>query len=460
MRTEKLTYRRNRLVAIIIFGLLVWNLQLFGQEKSDVGQLELRARELVENLRQGNYEMAGQYFDQTMKKQATPPTLKMIWESLKSQVGALKEIKGPRYEAQGQYDFIYVTSVFEKQTLDLRVVFNKQAEIAGFSFVPHLEVKESPPPPYAKPDLFQETEVQVRTGDWILPGTLTRPRGQGPFPAVVLVHGSGPNDRDETVGPNKPFRDIAWGLASKGIAVLRYEKRTKFYGQKLSADRQSLSSFTVNEETVDDAASAVALFRQTEGIDPDRVFVLGHSLGGMLIPRIAQKARAAAGFIIMAGLTRPIEDAILEQTRYLLALQGLSTEESKKKLQELEGVVNRIKALTEVDKNSTEILLGAAPAYWLDIRDYRPIEDVRKIEKPILILQGKRDYQVTEVDFKAWRQALSDRQNVTFKLYPACNHLFMEGKGLIIPDEYLYRAGNVSEEVINDIAGWILSINR
>ncbi|MCR4396017.1 MAG: alpha/beta fold hydrolase [Candidatus Saccharicenans sp.] len=458
--TKGLASKRNILAVIMLFGFLAWSLQSSGQEKLDVGQLELRARELIENLRQDNYQAAGQYFDQTMKKQATPPTLKMIWEGLQARTGALKEIKGFRHEAQGPYDFIYVTGVFEKQTLDLRVVFNKQAEIAGFSFVPHLEVKESPPPSYARPELFQEAEVQVRTGDWILPGTLTRPQGTGPFPAVVLVHGSGPNDQDETIGPNKPFRDIAWGLASKGIAVLRYDKRTKVYEQKLSSDRQRLASFTVNEETIADAVSAVALLRQTEGVDPDRIFVLGHSLGGMLIPRIAQKAKTAAGFIIMAGLTRPLEDTILEQTRYLLALQGPATEESKKKLQELESAVTRIKALTEADKNSTEILIGAAPAYWLDLRDYRPAEAARKIEQPILILQGQRDYQVTEVDFKAWKQALGDRQNVTLKLYPACNHLFMEGKGLITPDEYLYRAGNVSEEVINDIASWILSSRR
>lgn len=458
--TSNLTDKRNPLMAILLlFGLLVWGLELTGQE-TDVVKLELRARKLMENLCSGNYEKASQYFDQTMKRQTTPATLKMIWESLQSRTGALKEIGDLRYETQGKYDFIYLTSIFEKQTLDLKVVFNKQAEIAGFSFVPHLEVKESPPPLYARPELFQETEVQIITGDWILPGTLTRPLGQGPFPALALVHGSGPNNRDETIGPNKPFRDIAWGLASKGIAVLRYEKRTKFYSQKLSSDQKALSSFTVNEETVDDAVSAVFLLRQTEGIDPDRIFVLGHSLGGMLIPRIARKAEPASGFIIMAGLTRHPADAILEQTRYLLTLQGPATEERKKKLQELESAVARIKAMTEADRNSTEILLGAAPAYWLDLRDYRPAEEIRKIEKPLLILQGKRDYQVTEVDFRAWKQALGNRQNVTFKLYPACNHLFMEGKGLITPDEYLYKAGNVSEEVINDIAGWILSIDR
>lgn len=446
-------------VILIILLLLAASGPVFAQEKEKAKELEARAGNLVENLRLGKYDLAGEHFDLTMRQQATPAVLKMIWEGLLAQSGNLKEVKEPRFESQGRYDFVYLPCVFEKQTLDIRVVFNQQGEIAGFSFVPHLEVKESPAPAYARPELFEEKQVEVRTGDWVLPGTLTRPRGRGPFPAVVLVHGSGPNDRDETIGPNKPFRDIAWGLASKGIAVLRYDKRTKVYGQKIGSDRQIMTTFTVNEETVDDALSAAGLLRQTEGIDPNRVFILGHSLGGMLIPRIALNCRSAAGFIILAGLTRPMEDTILEQTRYLLALQGPATEESKKKIEELEKISARIKALTDEDRNSTEVLLGASPAYWLDIRGYKPAEEARKIERPLLILQGKRDYQVTEVDFKAWKEALEGKKNVSFKLYPACNHLFMVGKGLITPDEYLYKAGNVSEEVISDIAAWIKSLS-
>ncbi len=442
----------------ILFFVLAASDPMMSQEKAPAGELEVRARNLVENLRLGKYDLAGEHFDQTMKKQAGPAVLKTIWEGLLTQAGNLKEVKEPRFESKGQYDLIYLPCVFEKQTLDIRVVFNKSGEIAGFSFVPHLEVKVSPPPSYARPELFEEQEIEVKTGEWVLPGTLTRPKGQGPFPAVVLVHGSGPNDRDESIGPNKPFRDIAWGLASQGIAVLRYDKRTKVYGQKMASDLKLMAAFTVDDETVADAISATELLRRTPGIDPKKVFILGHSLGGMLVPRIALSDGNAAGFIILAGLTRPVEETILEQTKYVLALQGALTEEGKKRLEELEKVIARIKSLTEADRNSTEVILGASPAYWLDLRGYNPAEEARKIDRPLLILQGKRDYQVTEVDFNNWKKALSGKKNVAFKIYPACNHLFIEGKGLITPDEYLYKAGNVSEEVINDIAAWIKSI--
>jgi dienelactone hydrolase len=430
---------------------------LIGQEKISVEIITQRALNLMENLSQGNFEEATKYFDETMKKVASPEFLKKAWQSLQLQFGSFQGIKGSRFETLAGYDAIFIFCQFEKQMLDARVIFNKAGEIAGLNFVPHLEAKESPPPAYAKPDLFEEKEVEIRSGDWVLPGTLTIPRDGGPFPALVLVHGSGPNDRDETVGPNKPFRDLAWGLASRGVAVLRYEKRTRVYGEKIREDRKIRLSFTVNDETVEDALSAVKLLRSMEKINPDKIFVLGHSLGGMMIPRIASRDEKIAGFIIMAGLTRPIEEALLEQTRYLLSLQGPLTDEARKKLEEIENSVARIKSLKETGENPEEPLLGAYPAYWLDLKSYQPTEEIKKIERPIFVLQGKRDYQVTEKDFHNWQKALEGRKNVTFKLYAACNHLFMEGQGLPTPNEYLYSAGNVSQQVIEDIAAWIKS---
>ncbi|MCX7973567.1 MAG: DUF3887 domain-containing protein [Candidatus Aminicenantes bacterium] len=426
--------------------------------KKEMEEIMQRAMELVAHLAKGEFEAATKNFDETMKKVASPEFLKKVWEQLQSQLGSFKEIKSSRIETSTAYDFVIIACQFEKEIFDARVVFNKSGEIAGLNFGPHLEVKESPPPAYAKPELFEEKEVEIKTGEWILPGTLTIPKGDGRFPALVLVHGSGPNDRDETIGPNKPFRDLAWGLASKGIAVLRYEKRTKVYGQKLALDKKLAVALTVNEETVDDAISAVALLKTIDKIDPTKIFILGHSLGGMMIPRIAVRDPSIAGFIIMAGITRKLEEAILEQTKYIFSLQGFLTDETKKKLNEIEELAAKIKALKETGDNPEEPILGAYPAYWLDLRHYNPLEEVKKIDKPLLILQGKRDYQVTEKDFENWKKALEGRKNATFKLYPACNHLFIEGKGPITPNEYLFTAGNVSEEVINDIALWLKSM--
>ena len=157
---------------------------------------------------------------------------------------------------------------------------------------------------------------------------------------MVLVHGSGPNDRDETIGANKPFRDLAWGLATRSIAVLRYEKRTKQYPGKLMAT--GVGQFTAQEESIDDALSAVGQLRGTEGIDPKRIFVLGHSLGGTLAPRIGQADPKITGLIIMAGSTRPLEDMVVEQTRYLISLNGTPTAEGEAKLSEVQLIAAKV----------------------------------------------------------------------------------------------------------------------
>lgn len=151
-------------------------------------------------------------------------------------MGAFKRQGAGRWDKLGPYDIVLVTCEFENVTLDVRVVFDKAGKIAGFQFVPSLPAAKYEPPAYADLAAFREKEVTVGSGASKLPGTLALPKGEGPFPAFVLVHGSGPNDRNETLGPNKSFRDIAWGLATKGNAVLRYEKQTRVYGPRLVAD--------------------------------------------------------------------------------------------------------------------------------------------------------------------------------------------------------------------------------
>jgi hypothetical protein len=269
----------------------------------------------------------------------------------------------------------------------------------------------------------------------------------------VLVHGSGPSDRDQTVGLVKPFRDLAWGLASQGIAVLRYEKRTKQYASRFTPE--VVAKLTSREETTDDALAAADLLRQTEGIDPARIYVLGHSLGGYLLPRIAAADPQIAGLVVMAGPTRPLEDVILEQFTYLLGLDGISAEEQGQ-LDGLAAQVNRIKDPNLTAAAANTLLLGAPAGYWLDLRGYNPAEAARGLKQPMLILQGGRDYQVTSVDFGGWKSGLASRSDVQLKLYPDLNHLFVAGEGKSTPAEY-EDEGHVAEQVVTDIAEWILA---
>jgi fermentation-respiration switch protein FrsA (DUF1100 family) len=237
--------------------------------------------------------------------------------------------------------------------------------------------------------------------------------------------------------------------------VLRYEKRTKEHADKLAAVQDSI---TVNEETIEDALAAVSLLREEESIDPERVFVLGHSLGGTLIPRIGAVDSEIAGLIVMAGASRPLEDLMLEQLRFLASLDGNVSQQEQSQLNEVEQQVARIKD-PKLSPDSSELLLGAAPAYWLDLRDYNPPELALTLNQPMLILQGERDYQVTLEDFEGWTQHLSSRPNATFKIYPELNHLFMPGEGPSMPAEY-DTPGHVAERVVDDIANWIKQQQR
>jgi uncharacterized protein len=345
-----------------------------------------------------------------------------------------------------------VTCQFEKTSLEVRVVFTGEGQITGYSFRPVQKKYDFTPPSYARQDSFREIDVVVGSGEWALPGTLTLPAGGGPFAAVVLVQGSGPHDRDETIGPNKPSRDLAWGLASQGVAILRYEKRTKEHAVKMAAMKDKI---TIREETIDDAVAATALLRTRKEIDKKRVFVLGHSLGACVAPRIGVNDPELAGLILLAGNTRPLEDLILEQIGYILSLKGELGKEEKDELEKIKKQVLRVKDSTLTpDTPSSELPLGAPAAYWLALRDYHPTEAAARFHKPVLVLQGERDYQVTMADFEGWKKALGDRKDVKLKSYPKRNHLFMEGEGKAKPAEY-EKAGHVAEEVVDDIAKWI-----
>lgn len=256
--------------------------------------------------------------------------------------------------------------LFYSAAQQLKVVRTGSESLAEVALAGAPKAAAYQPPSYAVPLMFSEQEVTVGAStDWPLPATLTLPTGAGPFPVVVLVHGSGPNDRDETIGPNKPFQDLAQGLASQGIAVLRYDKRTRVYPSKLA----SFPKLTVKEETIDDALAAVALLRQTEQVDQKKIFVLGHSLGGMLVPRIGVADQGTiAGFIVFAGATRPLEDEWVRQYQYLYGLAGELSPRQKSEIDGYKQQAARIKQLTTADANSTELLLLAPPSYWLDLR--------------------------------------------------------------------------------------------
>ncbi len=422
-----------------------------GEEKKLPEQTEM-ALALVDSLAKGDFAAAGKNFDKVMEKVFPTDKRKDTWETLVKQVGAFQKRTGTRVEKAGKYDVVIVTCQFEKMELDARVVFNAEKQVAGLNFRPAQGKYDFKPPSYARPDSFREEKVVVGSAEWALPGTLTLPKGDGPFPAAVLVHGSGPHDPDETIGPNKPFRDLAWGLASQGIAVLRYEKRTHAHAARMAELKESL---TIKKETIDDALAAVAELRKHKEIDPKRIVVIGHSLGALVAPQIAERDPALGGAILLAGNARPLEDVVLDQFTYIYSLNGKLTDKDREELEEVKKQVARVKdPKLSAETAAKELPLGLHAAYWLTLRAYNQTATASRLKLPMLIVQGERDYQVTMDDFNLWKKALADHRNVTFRSYPKLNHLFMDGEGKAKPDEY-FKAGHVASELVDDLAAWI-----
>ncbi|HWF85653.1 MAG TPA: alpha/beta fold hydrolase, partial [Vicinamibacterales bacterium] len=332
------------------------------------------AKRVIDLLEAGQFEEVAAEFNAKMAAAMPVSRLRDVWTTISRQLGARTSIITQRVVAQATGNVTVVTACqFEKAALNVMLSFDAENKIAGMNITPRAPpADESETPPASS--AFWEESVTIGSV-WALPGTLSMPVG-AIAGAVVLVHGSGPADRDETIGPNKPFRDLAWGLANRGVAVLRYEKRTRRYAARMAA----VKNFTVRETTIDDALLAAALLRTHDRIDPKRVFVLGHSLGGAVAPRIASEDRSLAGLIILAGETRSFDDTVREQLAYVASLTpGVASPATQEA------------ALQELRRRAPE-------SYWKDFDAYKPAEAAATLTLPTLILQGERDYQVTLED--------------------------------------------------------------
>lgn len=419
-------------------------------ETGELPAAEAAGRKLVEQLAAGQFEKIETIYDARMAAALPPGSLAVTWNQLLQQAGAFQSIVETKVLRQRGYDVVTVTCKFEHATLDELATFSADGKLAGLYFLPHAHWTR---PAYARPDAFSEQTLTIVNGKYELPATLTLPKGDGPFPAVVLVHGSGPNDADETIGPNKPFKDLALGLGSRGIAVLRYAKRTVKYGAQSSDDPTKL---TVDDETMSDARAAVLVLAKETKIDPARIYVVGHSLGAYLAPRIATGDSQIAGIVMLAAPTRPVEQLAVEQVRYMRSLSGNAlTEDDEKDIGAVEEAAKKIESPNLKQGDTVTFLGGNSPAsYWLDLRDYHPVETAAQLKIPMLILQGGRDYQVTPANFDDWKKALGARTSVTFKIYPDLNHLFISGSGASVPAEY-NKPGHVAEDTVTDVATWI-----
>jgi len=328
---------------------------------------------------------------------------------------------------------------------------------------------EIPPPPVDDTPFLTEP-ITIGAGTlWAIEGYLTIPAeatAENPVPAVIIVHGSGPQNRDGALGI-RPYFDIAEYLSANGIAVIRYDKRNYIHAQAL--DLAFGGRFTIWEEAIEDALLATELARTDARIDADRVFLLGHSLGGAIAPRIHAVGGDFAGLILLAGSPRSLGEVGIDQfeTMYYLhdeaerplVLNALGIEY----IGQLREIYDMVYS-TPSDEAQNMWFVDVSFYYFQNLRATPFAEFIGDIHVPFLVMQGARDFQVlADVDFAMLGELLAGRDNVTMRLYDDLDHLFMQTTatnfvehGAVIAQT---RGRRVDTQVLRDIVDWVHSIN-
>jgi len=289
-----------------------------------------------------------------------------------------------------------------------------------------------------------------------LPGNAVRP-----VQAVVFVHGSGSSNMDEKVGKLTPFRDLAEGLARHGIASVRYDKRSFSHGLKMLRDKSG--PITVKEEVIEDALLATELLRKDSRIDPENIFIIGHSMGGMLAPRIDAEGGAYRGLILMAGTPRRLEEILIEQNEDMLAdLRGLARKLVKKQVQKLRDMFSGLYDLSDDEAKKRKCGGGTTLYYFKEMGEHPVSDYLAPLQKPMLIMQGEKDFQAkADRDLAAYQELLRGKEQVTFKLYKDLSHAFVPsvyGSIARAKQEYSIEQ-HIGEDVIADIADWIAAVS-
>ncbi|MCI8402132.1 MAG: alpha/beta fold hydrolase [Lachnospiraceae bacterium] len=452
---------------------------------SDLSALvfEEQAVQLTAAMQAGDFSGVYALFDEQMSAGLSEEALKAAWDSTVAPLGAyIGHISSQGLTLDGACT-VTVLEKYEQNGLLIQWSFQSSGQIQGLWFtyqdVSGMDVaepgKEAPtvssdqPEGDTPPSQVKEEDITI-LGDPHLPlsGLLTLPEDmEDKPPVVILVQGSGASDRNETLYGNTPFQDIAWGLAVEGIASIRYDKRFYAYPEAITDP----AAVTIEDEVLEDVDAAIALAMSDPRLDHDRVYVLGHSLGGMLAPAIADAHPELAGIISMAGSLRPLWEISWDQNRDLAdaLLPSLSEEEGERLSSQLATVESDVDTLRQLSADGVlsdpdslpeplepdTLLLGIPLTYWSSLERNAGKDIIDHITVPILILQGDADFQVyPDTDYTLWQDTLADRDNVVFHLYEGLNHLMMPTRGFQNTDDYVAKS-SVDKQVILDIAEFI-----
>ena len=401
---------------------------------------------LVEDLQAGQFESAVGRFRSDIQSELSAGRLEEIWLGYTAVGGSFQGIADTEETVQSGYDAADLSLEFDQGPHVLRVLADDQDVPAIVGIFVNDKYSR---PEYVDPNAFRTEEATVETDDCLMDGELTIPAEGDSVPGVVLVHGSDPSgaaDMDLTTGGAKPYKDLADGLASRGVAVLRYDRRSHACSNSLAPEE-----WTLDNITVDDPLVAIEKLRAVPAVDGDRVAVAGHSLGGMAAPRIAERDGDLAGIAMLAAPARNFYEIFIEQFEHLATVGEYEWDAMAEQYERWDERIDRIR---DGDYEDSDTVLGYPGALWTSVDAYDQVATAKAIDTPTFVLQGDRDYQVSvEADFERWQTELADRPDATFELYEGLNHVFQYGEGPSTQTEYTL-ANPVDQSVVEDIASW------
>lgn len=369
-----------------------------------------RARELFEYLSNEKYKAAHEMIDPRARDSLPVSHLKSKWKDLASGRSELRNVETVRE------DRTVVRFCRGEEYFRIDLSFNEDGYVRMIFF--HLN--EDPiPAGYSAPDYvsseLQSEDIGIDVGEHTLYGEAVFPQGDTARPCVVILPGSGTTDMDGATGTSRPYRDLAYGLASHGYVTYRYNKRP------VSATE------TVRNRLIHDAQKVIEQIRTLEQVDESRMTICGHSLGGFLAPLVCDKGEIADA-VILGAPCGDIRETAVNQLDAELSVQEFQT------------------LVTEREK--TEQLLGYSVSFWKDVARQRPAEVANQTGIRLYVGYGGQDELVGESSFNRWCETV-DTDQITADKYPELDHT------LLLAEEDETEKSHVPEKVIANIAEWL-----
>ncbi|WP_436927764.1 DUF3887 domain-containing protein [Halosimplex amylolyticum] len=437
------------------------------------------AREFVAHLRAGEFDAAHSLFADDLASQMPRSTLERYWLGLTAQHGAVGSVGSVESDVRDGSETLVVPVDCAEGDQPTELVVDGEGRVSGLWFP-----GEYSSPDYVDESAFAERTLTLEPEGCSLPATLSVPASDDGgtttatataaatatatrtattdgtatdtaaaatadgVPGVVLVHGSGAHDRDETIGPNKPFRDVAQGLASRGVAVLRYEKRT------YACDRPR-AEWAIDDIIVDDAVHALGVLREQDEVDPGRTVVAGHSVGATCVPRIAERDGSVAGGALLAGNARPFTEVYPEQVKHIFEVQGGLSAREERQL----STVKQLMSAVEDGSVADDRQIGPLPGiWWKTLFEYDQVATANRVDAPLFVAHGGRDFQIpVDPALSGWREGLDDPAAHRFERYSALSHLLQPGAEPSLTTEYVFP-DNVAEALVADLADWVTGL--